>query len=372
MSKLSIGIVGLPNVGKSTLFNALLKKQVALAANYPFATIEPNVGVVEVPDERLAQLAAVVNTTVLVPAIVEFYDIAGLVKGASTGEGLGNKFLSHIREVSAIAYVHRLFEDSDVIHVHDSVDPMRDLEIIGSELIFADIQTLEKQNDRKVPVLPPHLSHIKLDNKHWGDIIAQLKAHLNSGNPARSAPLSDEDKEVMSMLSLLTVKPVIHIFNISESQLAEYGADRSAFLNKYRLGAVGESALFLNAKLESDLAGFSKEEADTLLESYHLDEPGLNKLIKTAYTTLGLQSFLTAGEKEVRAWTIEKGMSAPQAAGVIHSDFEKHFIKADIVAFDAFIALGGWVKARDAGKVVSAGREYVMQEGDVVEFKVGV
>ncbi len=372
MSKLSIGIVGLPNVGKSTLFNALLKKQVALAANYPFATIEPNVGVVEVPDERLAKLAEVVHTTVLVPAIVEFYDIAGLVKGASTGEGLGNKFLSHIREVSAIAYVHRLFEDGDVIHVHETVDPMRDLEVIGSELILADLQTLEKQNDRKAPVLPPSLAHIKLDNKRWGDLIAKLKTHLNAGNPARNADISDEDKEIIKILTLLTTKPVIHIFNISESQLAEYGADKDAFFAKYKLGDIAKNALFLNAKLESDLAGFSKEESDALLESYNLSEPGLNKLIKTAYATLGLQSFLTAGEKEVRAWTIEKGMKAPQAAGVIHTDFEKHFIKADIVPYSAFIELGGWVKARDSGKVVSAGREYVMQEGDIVEFKVGV
>lgn len=372
MSSLSIGIVGLPNVGKSTLFNALLKKQVALAANYPFATIEPNVGVVEVPDERLAKLAKVVNTSTLIPAIVEFYDIAGLVKGASTGEGLGNQFLSHIREVSAIAYVHRLFEDGDVIHVHETVDPLRDLEIIQSELILADLQTLEKQNDRKAPVLPPSLSHIKLDNKRWQELIAKLKTHLNAGNPARNANITDEEKEIIKILNFLTLKPVIHIFNISEGQLAEYGADKNAFFEKYKLGETAKSALFLNAKLESDLAGFAPEEAQSLLESYNLEEPGLNKLIKTAYATLGLQSFLTAGEKEVRAWTIKKGTKAPQAAAVIHTDFEKHFIKADVAPYSSFIELGGWVKCRDAGKVVSAGKEYVMQEGDVVEFKVGV
>ncbi|MFO0704096.1 MAG: redox-regulated ATPase YchF [Patescibacteria group bacterium] len=372
MSKLSIGIVGLPNVGKSTLFNALLKKQVALAANYPFATIEPNVGVVEVPDERLAKLAEVVHSNTLVPAIVEFYDIAGLVKGASTGEGLGNQFLSHIREVSAIAYVHRLFEDGDVIHVHETVDPMRDLEIIQSELILADLQTVGKQNDRKAPVLPPSLSHIKLDNKKWQELILSLKNHLNSGKPARDMNMSEEETLIFRQLNLLTSKPVIHIFNISEKQLSDYGSDKDAFFAKYNLGEVAKNALYLNAKLESDLAGFSPDEAQALLESYSLDEPGLNKLIKTAYDTLGLQSFLTAGEKEVRAWTITKGMKAPQAAGVIHTDFEKHFIKADIVPYNSFIELGGWTKCRDAGKVVSAGKEYIMQEGDVVEFKVGI
>lgn len=369
---LSLGIVGLPNVGKSTLFNALLKKQVALAANYPFATIEPNVGVVEVPDERLTKLAKVVKTETKIPAIVEFYDIAGLVKGASTGEGLGNKFLSHIREVSAITYVHRLFDDSDVIHVHDTVDPIRDLEVIQSELILADLQTVEKQNDRKAPVLPPNLSHIKLDNKSWQELITKVRSHLDSGNPARTLALPQEDIEIVNMLSLLTIKPVIHVFNISESQLGEYVSNKDSFFSKYKLGDVAQNALFLNAKLESDLAGFSEAESHALLESFSLDEPGLNKLIKTAYSTLGLQSFLTAGEKEVRAWTIEKGMKAPQAAGVIHTDFEKHFIKADIVPCDTFIQMGGWAPARDAGKVVSAGREYVMQEGDVVEFKVGV
>lgn len=372
MSKLSIGIVGLPNVGKSTLFNALLKKQVALAANYPFATIEPNVGVVDVPDPRLKQLAEVVHTDTIIPAVVEFYDIAGLVKGASQGEGLGNQFLSHIREVSAILYVSRVFENGDIIHVHESVDPNRDQEIVQSELILADLQTLEKQNDRKPLQLPPSLSHIKLDTATWQNILTKLKSHLNAGSPARTLEFSEDELVVTKQLNLLTLKPVLYLFNISENQLREYQADPQTFAEKHKLTAFLSSAIFLNAKLESDLAGFNEEEAQTLLSEYKLDEPGLNALIKLAYKTLGLMSFLTAGEKEVRAWTIVRGMRAPQAAAEIHTDFEKHFIKADIVSYDTFVSCGGWTKARDIGKVVSAGKEYVMQEGDVVEFKVNV
>jgi ribosome-binding ATPase len=372
MSQLSIGIVGLPNVGKSTLFNALLKKQVALAANYPFATIEPNIGVVEVPDERLPELAKVVGTKTMIPAVVEFYDIAGLVKGASTGEGLGNQFLSHIREVSVIVYVHRLFEDGDVIHVHNSIDPLRDLEVVQSELIIADLQTIQKQNDRKAPALSPSLSHIRLDNKRWQDIMTRLKNHLDSGKPAITADLSDEELDIVQMLNLLTIKPSINLFNISERQLGSLVTSKEMFMKQHMLEAVSDNSLFLNAKIESDLAGFAPSEAQSLLSTYGLDEPGLNKLIKSAYNTLGLQSFLTAGEKEVRAWTIKKGTKAPQAAAVIHTDFEKHFIKADVAPYSSFIKLGGWIKCREMGKVVSAGKEYIMQEGDVVEFKVGI
>ncbi len=402
MSKLSIGIVGLPNVGKSTLFNALLKKQVALAANYPFATIEPNVGVVDVPDPRLKKLAELFerdpSTSVgmtqqmdpstdstgsrqaplrmtsppIIPATVQFYDIAGLVKGASQGEGLGNQFLSHIREVSAILYVSRVFEDGDIIHVHDSVDPSRDQEIVQSELILADLQTLEKQNDRKPPVLPPSLSYIKLDTPTWQGILKRLKSHLNAGSPARTLDLHEDELMIVRQLNLLTLKPVLYTFNISENQLREHQADPKGFAEKHKLTPFVSSAIFLNAKLESDLAGFSEEEAQTLLAEYKLEEPGLNSLIKLAYKTLGLMSFLTAGEKEVRAWTIVRGTKAPQAAAEIHTDFEKHFIKADIVPFETFVACNGWFKAREQGKVVSAGRDYIMQEGDVVEFKVGV
>lgn len=372
MSKLSIGIVGLPNVGKSTLFNALLKKQVALAANYPFATIEPNVGVVDVPDPRLKKLANVVHTNVIIPAVVEFYDIAGLVKGASQGEGLGNQFLSHIREVSAILYVSRVFEDGDIIHVHESVDPNRDQEIVQSELILADLQTLEKQNDRKPPVLPPSLSHIKLDTPTWQGILTKLKTHLNAGFPARTLNLQEDEFIIAKQLNLLTLKPVLHLFNISENQLREFQTDNKAFIEKHNLSAFRSTAIFLNAKLESDLAGFNEEEAESLLAEYKLEEPGLNTLIKHAYNALGLMSFLTAGEKEVRAWTITQGMRSPQAAAVIHTDFEKHFIKADIVKYQDFIELGGWFGAREKGKVISAGKEYVVQEGDVVEFKVNV
>ncbi len=382
MSKLSIGIVGLPNVGKSTLFNALLKKQVALAANYPFATIEPNVGVVDVPDPRLKKLAELferdpstglrVTSPPIIPATVQFYDIAGLVKGASQGEGLGNQFLSHIREVSAILYVSRIFEDGDIIHVHESVDPSRDQEIVQSELILADLQTLEKQNERKPLALPPSLSHIKLDTASWQAIITKLKSHLNAGAPARTLDLHEDELLIAKQLNLLTLKPVLYMFNISETQLREYQESPQAFAEKHKLTPFLSSAIFLNAKLESDLAGFSEEEAQTLLAEYKLSEPGLNALIKLAYKTLGLMSFLTAGEKEVRAWTITRGTKAPQAAAEIHTDFEKHFIKADIVSYDTFIECKGWTKARDIGKVISAGRDYVMQEGDVVEFKVGV
>ncbi len=372
MSSLSIGIVGLPNVGKSTLFNALLKKQVALAANYPFATIEPNVGVVEVPDTRLATLAQIVHTSAIIPAVVEFYDIAGLVKGASQGEGLGNQFLSHIREVSAILYVNRLFEDGDIIHVHDTVDPTRDLDIIQSELILADLQTLARQNDRKPPELPPTLSHIKLDTPTWQGILRRLTAHLDAGNPARTLTLTDDEQLIVRQLHLLTAKPVLYLFNISESQLRDYLAHPATFSSQHGLDGYTSSAVYLNAKLESDIAGFSPDEAQTLLAEYGLHEPGLERLTTMAYETLGLMSYLTAGEKEVRAWTIARGTRAPQAAGVIHTDFEKHFIKADVVSYDTFVACGGWTKARELGKVLSAGKEYVMQEGDVVEFKVGL
>lgn len=390
MSKLSIGIVGLPNVGKSTLFNALLKKQIALAANYPFATIEPNVGVVDVPDPRLKKLAELferdpstdstgsrqaplrVTSPPIIPATVQFYDIAGLVKGASQGEGLGNQFLSHIREVSAILYVSRVFEDGDIIHVHESVDPSRDQEIVQSELILADLQTLEKQNERKPLALPPSLSHIKLDTATWQAIITKLKSHLNAGAPARTLDLHEDELLIAKQLNLLTLKPVLYMFNISETQLREYQESPQTFADKHKLSPFLSHAIFLNAKLESDLAGFSEEEAQTLLTEYKLAEPGLNALIKLAYKTLGLMSFLTAGEKEVRAWTITRGTRAPQAAAEIHTDFEKHFIKADIVPYQTFVDCNGWVKARELGKVVSAGKEYVMQEGDVVEFKVGV
>lgn len=365
MASLQIGIVGLPNVGKSTLFNALLKKTVAYAANYPFATIEPNVGIVEVPDERLPKLAEVVKTNTIIPAVVEFYDIAGLVKGASTGEGLGNKFLSHIREVSAIVHVVRLFEDNNVIHVANKVDPQSDIQTIETELILADLATVDKQRE-------PKGAASKEEKAAW-EVIQKVKTKLNDGIPARQIDLNDEELEAIKPLQLLTMKPVIYLFNVSEDQLADASATKEKIETILaQVKSEKTHYLYLNAKLENDVLAFSEEEQKEYLQQYDLDETGLNRLIKKAYETLGLVSFLTAGEKEVRAWTIPAGITAQYAAGVIHTDFIKHFIKADIVSYSDFTTLGGWVKCREQGKVQSVGKEHIMKDGDVVEFKVGV
>lgn len=355
MSNLRIGIVGLPNVGKSTLFNALLKKQVALSANYPFATIEPNVGVVEVPDPRLQILADLVKAEKIVPALVEFFDIAGLVAGASEGAGLGNKFLSHIREVAVIVQVVREFEDGDITHVLNRVNPKEDKEIIDTELILADLQTLNKQKE------PRGVKDTFLQTQ-W-EVVNILIKNLNEGKSARLVELTDDQKEAILPLNLLTMKPVIYLLNTSEDRLSD-----EAFPD----WLVGEQTLRVSAKIESDLASFSEEDAKELLVSYGLEQSGLDRLIKAAYTKLGLISFLTAGVKEVRAWTIPKGIDAQHAAGEIHTDFIKHFIKADVSDYIDFVRVGGWVKARDQGLVRSEGKTYVMKDGDVVEFKVGV
>lgn len=352
---LKVAIVGLPNVGKSTLFNALLKKTVALAANYPFATIEPNVGAVEVPDSRLDTLANVVGAQKIVPAMVEFFDIAGLVAGASEGEGLGNKFLSHIRECSVIVQVVREFEGGEITHVMNSVDPKRDKEIIETELILADLQTLTKQKEPKGTV-------DKSVTMQW-EVTKKLIAHLNDGKSARSLELTPEEIESIKPLNLLTIKPIMYLLNSSEDRLSDDSVP--SWLS-------GEQTLRLSAKLESELAGFSQEEAKVLLSEYGLDKSGLDRLIQSCYTKLGLMSFLTAGEKEVRAWTIVKGTSAPNAAGEIHNDFIKHFIKADVCSFDDFVREGGWSKCREKGLVRSEGKTYIMREGDIVDFKVGV
>lgn len=322
---LEIGIVGLPNVGKSTLFNALLKKQAALAANYPFATIEPNIGVVPVPDPRLEKLAEVVHTTKIVRATIKFVDIAGLVKGASLGEGLGNKFLSHIREVDAIAYVLRDFSDENIIRA-GSENPQSDLEILETELVLADLQTVEKSKE---------------------PLAKKIAEHLQKNLPVRDMQFSDEEQLVVKQMNLLTAKPIIKVLNVDEDKIM----DKPGFV-------------VVSAQFESELGDEVKE--------LGIAQTGLEKLIIAAYDVLGLQSFLTAGELEARAWTIKKGSKAPQAAGVIHNDFEKHFIKADCIDWEEFVALGGWQKARELGRVRSEGREYVMQEGDVVEFKVGI
>lgn len=364
MASLQIGIIGLPNVGKSTLFNALLKKTVAYAANYPFATIEPNVGVVEVPDERLATLKEIAKTQTTIPAIVEFYDIAGLVRGASQGEGLGNKFLSHIREVAAIVHVVRLFESSDIIHVDNKVDPLSDIQTIETELVLADLATVTKQRE-------PKGMASKEEKAAW-EVVQKVKTLLDAGKPVRNMGLNDAEMEAIKQLQLITAKPVVFAFNVSEEQLADPAGTEAKIeeiLNQVQDD--NKKGLYLSAKLENDVLALAEDEQKEYLQEYNLTETGLNRLIKKAYEKLGLISYLTAGEKEVRAWTITKGMLAPQAAGVIHTDFEKKFIKADVVAYEDFVSAGGWVKAREAGKVGSMGRDYEMKDGDVVEFKIG-
>lgn len=370
---LQAGIVGLPNVGKSTLFNAVTRTRKAEAANYPFCTIEPNQGVVIVPDERLAVLSKISGSQKLVPAAIEFVDIAGLVKGASKGEGLGNKFLSHIREVDAIVHVVRCFESGDITHVDGSVDPIRDIEVINTELILADMESVNKRLSRTE-------KEAKRGNKEAAAehaLCLKLAPHLDEMKPAVTLDLNDEEKKLLKSFFLLSGKPCIYACNVAEADLASASKepDKHPLVSKVReyvKHAHAASACVVSAAIENELVDLPEEDASAYLADLGVTDSGVNQLIKSVYSLLGLQTYLTTGEKETRAWTITKGMKAPQAAGVIHGDFERGFIAAQIVHFDDLVALGSEAKAREAGKLRIEGKEYVMRDGDVVEWRFNV
>lgn len=363
---ISVGIVGLPNVGKSTLFNALLKKQQALAANYPFATIEPNIGVVPVPDERLQELAEITKTEVgmtnLPPiknALIEFVDIAGLVKGASEGAGLGNKFLSHIREVKVVAHVVRAFEDADVIK-EGAVDPKSDYETIVTELILSDLQTLSKMNEKTLKADPAKKK-----------LVDKLLVEMNVGKAARSIHLEDEEKALIHDLQLLSSKPEVIVLNVSEDMYSDSKNDETIKKYSEMLGVDSKQLVVICAKVESELAELGEDDSKAYLAELGVEKSGLERLIQKAYDKLGLISYLTCGDTEVKAWTIKKGFNAVEAAGAIHTDFMAKFIKAEIVSYDDFVSNQGWKGARAIGKARMEGRDYIMQDGDVTEFKIG-
>lgn len=358
-SMLKCGIVGLPNVGKSTLFNALLKKQVAAAANYPFTTIDPNIGVVEVPDERLAKLAEVVKTEKVIPAAVEFVDIAGLVKGAAAGEGLGNKFLSHIREVDAIAHVVRVFDDPNVIR--SGIDPATDIQTINIELMLADLETIQKLVDGKK-------KEVKTSKEASGELetLKKIKEALEKETLAKDVEIEEKYAEFVAKLPIITIKPVIYVFNVVEEEVKSPNTQVEDLIKEF------QPFVYLSAKMEAELSALEPDEQKEYLQEAGVEQSGLEKLIQVSYKLLGLQTFFTAGEKEVRAWTIRTSAKAPEAAGVIHTDFEKGFIKAEVINWEKLVGSGGWQPARDKGLVRLEGKDYIFQDGDTTIFKFNV
>jgi GTP-binding protein YchF len=366
-TNLEMGIVGLPNVGKSTLFNAITKAG-AEAANYPFCTIEPNVGIVDVPDPRLQVLSDMFHSRRIVPAGMKFVDIAGLVKGASKGEGLGNKFLSHIRQTDAIAEVVRCFEDGNITHVEGSIDPVRDVEIINMELCLADLESVEKQQAKVQKLMKSGDKKAAVRN----DLLNRIAAALGDAKPARQVEMTKDEKEMIRELDLLTLKPILYVANVAEAEAADASGNPHVQALKAFAEKEGSQVISISAKVEEDIAALPPDEAKEYLEMEGLSEAGLDRLIKAGFSLLGLQTFLTAGELESRAWTIVKGSTAPQAAGKIHSDFEKGFIRAEIVSYDDLVKCGSKQAAREKGLVRLEGKDYIMQDGDVVEFRFNV
>ncbi len=363
---LKCGIVGLPNVGKSTLFNALTSAK-ALAANYPFATKDPNIGIITVPDERLDKLAVLVNPQKVLPTTIEIVDIAGLIKGASKGEGLGNQFLANIREVDAIVHVVRCFDDANVVHVDGSVDPVRDKEVIDTELMFKDLETAEKRLDR----LKKQAKSGKKEDQKPVAVAEKIKNHLEEGKPARSLVLDEEGQALLADMFLLSAKPVLYVCNVDEESVHEGNEYTQAF--KKAVADEPAEIILISAEIEAEIAQLeSREERQEFLEEMGLKEPGVNKLIRASYKLLKLITYFTAGEKEVRAWTIEEGWKAPQAAGVIHTDFEKGFIRAEVIKYNDYVALGSEQAVKEAGKMAVEGKEYVVHDGDVMHFRFNV